>query len=190
MGKAWKYESMFDLDMKEDSFGDILFNAGVDVVAVDYDQFDTHDQIYKQAITSEKLFKPDFVMGYCYGAFPAAHCSKSGLILLDPCAKPCLPENSSIVDMDSFMPKYEYDTVTSNKLILEPTLPTPLDKILFNVNIFLSAENENSEKDMRGLKYRHIKNKQIQVIPDSTHWIMIEPARYTLANKILEIMNA
>jgi hypothetical protein len=88
------------------------------------------------------------------------------------------------------MPKYEYDTATKNELISEPPLPTPLDKILFNVNIFLSAENENSEKDMRGLKYRHIKNKQIQVIPNSTHWIMIEPARYTLANKILEIMNA
>jgi len=181
---------MFNLKMKEESFGDILYNAGVDVTAVDHDQFDTHELIYKTAKQVERDFKPDFVMGYCYGAFSAAHCAKTGLILLDPCAKPCSPENSSIVDMDAFMPKYEYDTATKNELISEPPLSIPLDKIAFKVNIFLSVENKNSEEDMRGLKYRHIKNKEIQVIPDSTHWIMVEPARYTLANKILEIMNA
>jgi hypothetical protein len=192
MGKTWKYKSMFNLSMKEESFGDILYNAGVEVMAVDYDQFDSHEEIYSKAKELESQFKPDFVMGYCYGSFPASYCnSNKGLILLDPCARQSFVENSNIIDREAFIPLYQDDTEKKNQIISTPPLPVPLDKLTHRVNIFLSVENETSEQeDERGIKYRFIKNKKIQVIPNSSHWIMIESARYELANRILEIMNA
>ena len=178
--------------MKEESFGDILFNAGVEVMAVDWDMGDTHQEIYDKAKELKETYNPDYIMGYCYGAFPAMHCcGDKPVFLLDPCAKNSFPENSKIVDMEVFMPKYRYDTDTKNTTIGTPPLPIQLDKIKQRINIFVTVENQNSEQENeRGARYRFLKNKNVQLIPDSTHWIMIEPARYTLANKILEIMNA
>lgn len=196
MGRTWKYKTMFDLDMSEDSFGDILFNAGVDVIAIDYDQFDTHDDIYKQARMSASMFKPDLVMGYCYGAFPATHAASilhnKSLILLDPTPRTPYVENSLIVDIESFEPLYFEDSNFKNEYIIKnPPLPVNASAIRSQVHIFVTQENENSEQNGElGLKSKFFKNIKIEVIQNSSHWIMLEPARYTLANKILEIMNA
>jgi hypothetical protein len=188
MGQTWKYKTMFDLDMSEDSFGDILYNAGIDVIAVDYDFYDSHKDIYDESKRLVEEHNPDAVMGYCYGCFPATYCTKSKLILLDPCADDSNINNSNIVDMESFKPNMEHDINWANLgIVMNLPLAVPVNSIVSKVNVFVTEENKNSK---RGLKYNLFKNKKIEILENTSHWVLLEPSRYILANKILEIMNA
>lgn len=188
MGQTWKYKTMFDLDMKEDSIGDILYDAGIEVISVDYDFYDEHSTVYSRAKELVLEHAPDFVMGYCYGSFPAAHCvGNAKLILLDPCVNSTF-DTSRVVDIDAFTSQMHMDIMWKNENLSTSKPPSiPIDTIRSKVNIFLSEDNKLSTK---GLQYKFFRNKHVEVIPQSSHLIMVEPARYTLVNHILKVMNA
>jgi hypothetical protein len=171
MGQTWKYKTMFA------EFGDLLVDT--EIIAVDYDVSDTHESIFKESKELVSTFKPDYLMGYCYGSFVCINSADSdvkGIILLDP--------SSKIKTLDT---SHE-DVQTRNLNITEPIPRIPLDKIACKVDVIFTTEGLTGNKT--GMQIQHIKNKQIHTIENSTHMIMIEPARYELAKRILEIMNA
>jgi hypothetical protein len=169
MGQTWKYKTMFA------EFSDLLIDT--EIIAVDYDITDTHDSIFKESKELVSKFKPDYLMGYCYGGFVCINCADhntKGIILLDPSAK-----------VKSVDPTHE-DVISKNTNLSKPIPKTPLDKVACKVDIIYTTEGLNGS----GMQIQYIKNKQIHTIEDSTHMIMIEKNRYELADKILEIMDA
>lgn len=169
MGQTWKYKTMFA------EFGDLLIDT--EIIAVDYDVTDTHESIFKESKELVSKFKPDYLMGYCYGSFVCINCADEntkGIILLDP--------SSKIKPLD----QTHEDVISKNVNITKPIPRIPLDKVRCKVDVIYTTEGLGGV----GMQIQHIKNKQIHTIENSTHMIMIEHNRYELANKILEIMDA
>lgn len=188
MGRTWKYKTMFDLDMEEDSFGDILYNAGIEVVAVDWDRNDDHQMIFQKCRELVNRYNPDFIMGYCYGCFVCGvlpNNKTKHIFLLDPSAE--VSQQKDFVP--EFLPLMEKDLTTKNIRLDAKLPPIPFDKIKCGVTIFKTRDCSVLDQPNR-MQVKYIKNKTIVDLPEASHYILIEPARYDLANRILEIMNA
>jgi hypothetical protein len=103
--------------------------------------------------------------------------------MLDPC-----PDESKQTE---FVPEFAArmnDDIKNRNLNLDEQLPQiALDKIRCPVTLFKTTDCLEIDKPNR-LKVKFIKNKTIVDLQGS-HYILIEPARYELANKIMEIMN-
>jgi hypothetical protein len=186
MGKTWKYKTMFDLDMEEDSFADILYNAGIDVISVDWQTGDTHQTIFKKCRDLVNIQNPDYIMGYCYGCAVASAIGNNKtkhMFMLDPC-----PDKSKQTE---FIPEFATlmnDDIKNRNLNLDEKLPQiALDKIKCPVTIFNTSDSSEMDKQ-NSLQVKFIKNKTVVDLQGS-HYVLIEPARYELANKIMEIMN-
>jgi pimeloyl-ACP methyl ester carboxylesterase len=190
MGATWKYETMFGSSFLEDNFESLLNSHGIETYAIDYEK----DETFVDVVNACRDINVDYVMGYSLGCFLALAYPKQttkGIILLDP---------QSIVDHSQ--KKYIEDIHTANKFFdndiqnknhaVSSTLDFSLIKPVHQKTMFLFSEYgkvKNSLMDPKNIQFRTIPNKKTVVIPNSSHYIMLEPARFDAANAISDFIN-
>jgi hypothetical protein len=189
MGATWKYETMFGSSFIEDNFESLLNSHGIETYSIDYDAGET----FVDVVNGCRDINVDFIMGYSLGCFLAMAClhqKHKGMILLDP---------QSIIDHNQ--PKYIEDIDTANKFFntdianknhaVSNTIDFSLIKPARNKTLFLFSEygrSKNHLMDPKNICFRSIPNKQTVVIPNSSHYIMLEPARFDAAKTISEFV--
>lgn len=170
------FDALFSKSTLENNFRQLFHSHSVETYACEYSKTDTHFEVYNKARNFVIKNDIDFVFGFCYGSFPALHCAVKttvkGVILLDTSTE---------------IPEWSNRGITAN--LCKPTPPINMDFINCPVKLFYS-EWGNANKNERGLNTKYLKNLSVEVIPDSTHAIMLEPQRITLMNKIMEFIDA
>jgi len=174
MGQTWKYKSMFA------PFSILLNEAGIETIAVDYDQTDTHESIWVESKKIARLYKPDYLFGYCYGSFVCVNAwnpSVKGIMMLDPSS-----EKKFIVS--------DHEDVNSRNLniITQPIPRIPIDKIPCKIDIIYTGEGYLNKID--GMQTQFFKNKKEHIVPETTHKIMCEIGNLRLLEILTEIMDA
>lgn len=179
MGQTWKYNTIFAPTDLNPSIADLFYDAGVEVVAVDWDSDDTHQTIYKQAKLLVLKERPDWIFGYCYGSFVAINSvtpDVAGVFLLDPSSQYSFSEKETSHE----------DFLQANTNISSNIPPVPLDRIKQPVHIFYT---KHADED-GGLRVKYIKNKTIHNMKEHGHKIMMEDGRFKLVEEMLKVMNA
>lgn len=190
MGATWKHKTMFASSFVENNFQNLLNSAGVETYSVDYDINDTFPEVVDQC----KNFKVDYIMGYSFGCFPAVAClneNAKGLILVDPDAIVDHTQKKYIEDADTANKFFEDDIKNKNAVITK-TLDFSLLKPVKQKTLFLFSEYGYSKNNLDNPRnvFMNIPNKTTSVIPDSSHYVMIEPSRLNAFDTIMEFMNA
>lgn len=190
MGATWKYDTMFSCHFIEDNFQTLLYNAGVETIAVDYSIDDTYDSIVDSVIPLAK--NVDYIFGYSYGCLVALSCvdfRTKGVILLDP--KTIINHNQQkyITDINTANIYFDRDLSNKNQNLAS------ISKLRFSrwrkpTTVIWSeyGANNNTIGDIGKLVSQLNVNEY--TITNSSHYIMMEEGRKELANKTLEIMNA
>jgi len=190
MGATWKHKTMFASSFVENNFQNLLNSAGVETYSVDYDINDTFPEVVDQC----KNIKADYIMGYSFGCFPAIAClngNTKGLILLDADSIVDHNQTKYIEDIDTANRFFEEDIKNKNNVIGK-TLDFSLLKPVKHKTLFLFSEYGYTNNNLDNPKnvFMNISNKTTSVIPRSSHYIMIEPARFNATNSIMEFMDA
>lgn len=193
MGGTWKYKTMFGSAFTENNFESILNSYGIETYAIDYEKGDT----FTEVVTACRNIKTNYIMGYSLGCMPALACvhkDTKGLILLDPQSVVDHNQQKYIVDIGTANTFFDNDIANKNHAV-----GTTLNFAMVNfpvVNsiktLFLFSQygkdNNYLETD-KGLCFRSIRNKCTTVIPNSSHYIMLEPARLDAAKSIMDHIN-
>jgi hypothetical protein len=192
MGVTWKYDTMFNSAFTEHNFQQLLFKAGVETISVDYELSDTYESLVEDVnkITPEV----DFIMGYSFGcllAVATAQKNTKGIILLDANSLGGNAGLNYIQDKETAQQFFERDLATKNeklkdipeKLIINPYKPKTF-------LIFSEYGDKNNNLATHGMYLRALGKVNKTVIRHSSHYIMIEPARFELAKEVIGIMNA
>lgn len=191
MGATWKYETMFGSSFLEDNFESILNANGIETYSIDYEQGDT----FKDVVTACCDIKVDYVMGYSLGCFLAMAClneTSRGLILLDPQSIVDHSQEKYIEDIDTANKFFDNDIANKNHSV-STTLDFSLMRPIKQKTLFLFShygKTKNSLMTDNGKCFRMIRNKSTVVIPNSSHYIMLEPARFEAAKAISEFIDA
>lgn len=191
MGVTWKYDTMFNSSFTEQNLQDLLYDAGVETIAVDYEPSDTYESLVDDI--SKITPDVDYIMGYSYGCFLAvatANANTKGIILLDPNAEINHSQKKYINDIDVANEFFERDLLAKNKnlgeidkMIISPSKPKTL-------LLFSEWGNNNNSLCTKGMYLAALGKKQKVVIKKSSHYIMLEPARFMLAKEIMEFIRA
>ena len=189
-GATWKRKTMFAPSFINNNFETILLNAGVGLSQVEYDVSDTHESILS---ASEQLYNQhDFIFGYSYGCLPAlkhanANTNIKGIILLDPSALPNNQQQKYIIEIEEANKNFAEDMSVRNKTLWDKYPRIDYSNIRCKVLVVYSEYGINNKSD--GVKIHFLQNKKVIVINESSHYIMMEPKRFELANHILEFIN-
>jgi hypothetical protein len=192
MGGTWKYNTMFNSLFTENNLQELLYNAGIETIAVDYDSNDTYQSLVNDVnkLTSEV----DFIMGYSFGVLigiATAQKNTKGLILLDANSiggNECI---NYIEDKETANKYFEIDLASRNenlksftegKLIITSHKPKTL-------LIFSEFGDKNNNLCTHGMYLASLGKRKKVVVKNSSHYIMIEPTRFELTNHILEFIN-
>lgn len=192
MGVTWKYDTMFNSAFTEHNLQQLLYNAGVETIAVDYEQTDTYHSLIEQVnqITPEV----DYIMGYSFGcllAVATAQKNTKGIILLDTNSLGGNEGKNYIQDKETAGKYFQKDLETKNdklKDVPEKLVITPHKPKTFLV--FSEYGDKNNNICTHGMYLRALGKVKKTVIKKSSHYIMLEPARFELAKEIIGIMNA
>lgn len=191
MGVTWKYDTMFNSAFIEHNLQQLLYNAGVETIAIDYEPTDT----YESLVEDIKQITPDvdYIMGYSFGCFlTIATTSENtkGIILLDPNAEINHNQKKYIEDIETANKFFERDLLSKNKNL------GVIDKLIISPNktktllLFSGWGDSNNSLCTNGMYLKFLGEKKKVVIKNSSHYIMLEPTRFTLAKEIMEFMNA
>lgn len=190
MGATWKYETMFGSTFLPDNFESLLNSHGIETYSVDYGKDDTFNDV----VSACKEIHFDYVMGYSLGCFLAialANQSK-GIILLDPNSHIDHSQQKYIQDIDTANKFFDSDIENKNHNV-HTTLDFSLIKPTNKKTLFLFSEygkNNNSLMTDSGKCFRMLRNKTTVVIPESSHYIMLESKRFEAAKIISEFIDA
>lgn len=218
-GATWKYKSMFDIDIDEDSFCDILVANGVEVFSFDLSNTDYNDVLNK-AKTLIKDFKIDYAMGYSFGCIAASECALEldllGIILLDPFSPPGpiksieigdqfkyqIADIKETLDTKTFIKEHIKDahikTLSDTDILLSPTFPKKLvsDGKFSTLPAWTDIKSINcpiycafTNTAKDFVKNYYGEYKQ-KTYGNNTHWILLEDGRFELAKDILEFINS
>lgn len=191
MGVTWKYDTMFNSAFTEHNLQQLLYNAGVETIAIDYEPTDT----YESLVEDIKQITPDvdYIMGYSFGCFLAiatATENTKGIILLDPNAEINHNQKKYIEDIETANKFFERDLLSKNKNL------GVIDKLIISPNktktllLFSGWGDSNNSLCTNGMYLKFLGEKKKVVIKKSSHYIMLEPTRFALAKEILGFMNA
>lgn len=191
MGVTWKYDTMFNSAFTEHNLQQLLYNAGVETIAIDYEPTDT----YESLVEDIKQITPDvdYIMGYSFGCFLAIATTSEntkGIILLDPNAEINHNQKKYIEDIETANKFFERDLLSKNKNL------GVIDKLIISPNktktllLFSGWGDSNNSLCTNGMYLKFLGEKKKVVIKNSSHYIMLEPTRFTLAKEIMEFMNA
>lgn len=217
-GATWKIKSMFDIDLDEDSFCDILVKNNVEVFSFDFPSTNYEDALTK-AKTLIKDNKIDYVMGYSFGCILLLECelelNLSGMILLDPFSPPLPIKNVEVgdqfkyqiadiketLDARTFIKEHikqaHIKTLSDSDALMAPTFPKKLvsDGRFFTLptwidtNLIKCPVYVAFTNTAVDLIKNHVKNLKQKTYINSSHWILLEDGRYELAADILEFIN-
>jgi hypothetical protein len=191
MGVTWKYDTMFNSAFTESNLQELFYNARVETIAVDYEPTDTYESLVEDVnkISSEV----DYIMGYSFGcllAVATAQKNTKGIILLDANSLGGNGGKNYIENVETANNYFEKDLAVVNKKLKD--IP---EKLIINPYkpktflIFSDYGNKNNNLCTHGMYLRALGKVNKTVIKHSSHYIMIEPARFELAKEILGIMN-
>jgi hypothetical protein len=189
MGATWKYETMFGSSFIKDNFESLLNSHDIETYSVDYDKEETFSDIVKACGD----INADYIMGYSLGCFLALACNKQttkGIILLDPQSIIDHTQKKYIEDIDTANKFFDNDIANKNHAVSN-TIDFSLIKPIRNKTLFVFSEygrSKNHLMDPKNICFRSIPNKQTVVIPNSSHYIMLEPARFDAAKVITEFV--
>jgi hypothetical protein len=183
---------MFSPTVIPDSVEDLLFASGMDVVSVDYDINDTHETILPA--TKELANDADYIFGYSYGCIAAVNAVNErtkGFILLDPSPIPN-DKQARYFQEEFFKDLLEQDLKTRNtNFTAKP--PKFEHEVAYGCNLLVVlseyCHNNNKLNTPEGMFLNSYRNKTVEVIKDSSHYVMIEQGRYELVNKIINFIN-
>lgn len=173
------FDALFSKSTIENNFRDLFLSNDIETFAAEYDRTDTHFEVFNKARSLVVQHNIDYVFGFCYGSFPALHaCVKTNV------------KGAILLDTSTTVPSWSQTAITSK-------LTKPIPRIVFQhincpVKLFYSQwGNENNNLGSKNsLQTQYIKNLSVEVIPNSTHAIMLEDQRFTLMNKIMEFIDA
>lgn len=190
MGATWKHKTMFASSFLENNFQNLLNSAGVETYSVEYDIDDTFPEVVNQC----KNIKADYIMGYSFGSFPALASLRpttKGLVLLDPDSIVDHTQKKYIEEIEAAN-KFFDDDIKNKNMVISKTLDFSLIKPVRQRTLFLFSEYGFSNNNLNNPKnvVAKITNKTTVVIPESSHYIMMEPARFNAFNAIMEFMDA
>jgi hypothetical protein len=190
MGATWKYDTMFSCHFIKDNFQTLLYNAGVETIAVDYSIDDTYDSIVDAV--KPLVNNVDYIFGYSYGCLIALSCVTNrtkGVILLDP--KTIINHNQQkyIKDIDTANKYFDRDISNKNQNIasISKLRFSPIRKPTHLIWSDYGHNNNTIEDIDRLMSQLELHEYTIQ---NSSHYILMEEGRFELASKTLEIMNA
>jgi predicted esterase YcpF (UPF0227 family) len=212
MGSTWKTKNMFDLDMKEKNFRQLLNDYGIETFTYDIPET-SYEDYYNIAESLVKEHKIDNIFGYCIGGVAALQLAKKY-------------DFNSIVVFDAFRPLPLYKTYNENKSRYEcnkdqllkvintktkmnievkeyfmnslPEIIYGPDYVLKNImkKTFGYMYNEDYLKDLK-VKKKYLMwsapwaINQKEVFTgfttkgyDASHWILLEQMRYELAKDL------
>lgn len=172
------FDALFSKTTITDNFKELFYKNEIQTYACVFSKTDTHFSVFNKCREFVIKNKIDFVFGFCYGSFPCLYSaigsSVKGVILLDTSTTP---------------PVWSDQGITAN--LTKPIPPIKLDSITCPVKLFYSEWGFNNKINTPNrLQTEFIKNLDVEVIPNSTHTIIVEPQRYILMNKIMEFINA
>ena len=207
MGVTWKYDTMFNSAFTEHNLQQLLYNAGVETIAIDYEPTDT----YESLVEDIKQITPDvdYIMGYSFGCFLAIATTSEntkGIILLDPNAEINHNQKKYIEDIETANKFFERDLLSwrmdfnwspfGRDLLSKNKNLGVIDKLIISPNktktllLFSGWGDSNNSLCTNGMYLKFLGEKKKVVIKNSSHYIMLEPTRFTLAKEIMEFMNA
>jgi hypothetical protein len=188
MGATWKYETMFGSSFLEDNFESLLNSHGIETYAIDYEK----DETFADVVNACRDIDVDYLMGYSLGCFLAlTRQNTKGVILLDPQSIVDHTQHKYIEDIDTANKFFDNDIANKNHAV-SSTLDFSLIKPIRQRTLFLFSEygkNKNSLMLDNGKCFRALRNKVEVVIPNSSHYIMLEPARFAAAKAISDFIN-
>jgi thioesterase domain-containing protein len=202
---------MFDLDSEQDSFASILQQLGIETYTFD-NSLNGHNDNVNFAVELIKQFDIDYVMGYSYGCITAYDVAKAvsvkGVMFLDPASsakvnkkhignnfvlakkdvRSALAENNT--DISESVSDSYINALSDKETFTVPAYPMnaykecdcfkpgALDKL--NVHMFLTSQSTTESRNWLP--------ESTMYYPKSSHWIMLEPERYNLANDVSQLM--
>lgn len=218
-GATWKYKSMFDIDIDEDSFCDILVANGIEVFSFDLSNTDYNDVLNKTKMLV-KNFEIDYIMGYSFGCIAASECALelnlSGIILLDPFSPPAPIKNTEIdnqfkyqisdiketLDTKTFIKEHikqaHIKTLSDSDILMSPTFPKKLvsDGKFSTLPAWTEVNNISCPiyaaftNTAKDFVKNYYKVAEQKTYANNTHWILLEDGRVELAKDILEFVHA
>lgn len=173
------FDALFSKSTIENNFKELFRLNNIETFAAEYDRTDTHEVVFNTAKKFVIENNIDYVFGFCYGSFPVLHCCVNTQV-----------KGAILLDTSTTVPDWSNEAITSN--LTERTPRIALDKIQCPVKLFYSewGSANNHLNKPNGLQAKYIKNISVEVIPNSTHAIMLEEQRFTLMNKIMEFIDA
>jgi hypothetical protein len=191
-GATWKYKTMFSPIVIPDSVEDLLFASGMDIISVDYDITDTHETVLPA--TKELAKDVDYIFGYSYGCIAAVNAvdkNTKGFILLDPSPIPN-DKQTRYFQEELFKDLLECDLKSRNTNFSSKP-PKFEHESAYDCNLLVVLSeycyNNNKLNTPEGMFLNSYRNKTVEVINDSSHFVMIEQGRYELVNKIINFIN-
>ena len=210
MGMTWHTRCMFDLDCDEPSFCDILNSRGIETYAFDNSRVDHCDNV-NQARQLIEEYQIDYIFAYSYGCRVVMglleNLSVKGIMLLDPSSdvrvkKEKTPTGTVVrkSDIDSILAANSVQSsavmraahiaaVSDTDTLVIPNYmdkvlvddPSPYERYLPQIwtrpsRVFLTRQSS--------AQVRQWNPKITTLYSDSSHWIMIEPGRYQLAQDV------
>jgi hypothetical protein len=212
MGATWHTKCMFDLDSDQDSFATVLQQLGIETYTFDNSMIGHKDNV-DFAVELINRFDIDYVMGYSYGCITAYDVAKrvavKGVMFLDPSSlakvnkkrignnfiltkkdvrSALIENNTDIVESvgDSYI-----NALSDKEIFTVPTYPmdaynecnyfTPNLLNQPNTRMFLTSQSTTESCNWVP--------ESTVYYPESSHWIMLESGRYTLANDISQTIN-
>lgn len=180
---------MFGSSFIEDNFESLLNCHGIETYSIDYDAGET----FVDVVNACRDINVDYIMGYSLGCFLAMAClnqNHKGMILLDPQSVVDHTQRKYIKDIDTANTFFNTDILNKNHAVSD-TIDLSLMKSVRNKTLFLFSEYgrfNNHLLDKKNTCFRSISNKKIVTIPNSSHYIMLEPARFRAAKTISEFV--
>jgi hypothetical protein len=202
-GAIWKHHSFFAANFLEPNFQQLLLNAGVEIIACEYESTDTYQTIIDQVVSISS--QADYIMGLCWGVWPAIAATQANtkaLICFDPSVVfPGGAEARCWGDLDdaNYIPWPDKQKVKSilmqNLLIKNPNLVPPETAIVspHKPKTFFIFSNYGVRWNVLGTHGQYLQHLGPVIyrpgIKNSSHYLMIEPRRFELANEVLSIMD-
>lgn len=190
MGGTWKYKTMFGSAFTENNFESILNSYGIETYAIDYEKGDT----FIDVVTACRFIKTNYTMGYSLGcmlALACVHKDTKGLILLDPQSVVDHNQHKYISDINTANAFFDTDIANKNHNVNNTLNFDIINFRMLNTvkTLFLFSQygNDNNylETD-KGLCFNSLRNKHKVVIPNSSHYLLLEPTRFDVAKAIKE----
>jgi hypothetical protein len=202
-GAIWKHHSFFAANFLEPNFQQLLFDAGVEIIACEYESTDTYQTIIDQVVSISS--QADYIMGLCWGLWPAiaaAQANTKALICFDPSVIfPGGAEACCWGDLNdqNYIPWPDKQKVKSilmqNLLIKNPNLVPPETAIVspHKPKTFFIFSSWGVKFNVLGACGQYLQHLGPVIyrpaIRYSSHLFMIEPRRSELVDELLSIMD-